>query len=275
MYEDWGSTRVPRVTRRPSPVFLAIVAVFVASGVLLWLEVGAVRLLVLLFVLAGWVVSLCLHEFAHAYTGFRAGDHGVEARGYLTLDPRRYTHPFLSIVIPLIFVLIGGFGLPGGAVWIDHAAIRNRVKETMISLAGPLTNVAFLLVALIPFWAGAGRGQGFFYVRPGSVTGGHLDFWGALAFLAFLQLIAGVLNLLPIPGLDGGNALQPWLNYEWRKAYATMAPYGLVVILLLLWSPTVNRVFFDTVYHVGNAIGLPTDLVSLGQLQFPSLRTGF
>lgn len=253
-----GVVRLPREARRPSPIFLGVVALFVLTGALLWVANGGIGLLVLLFVLSGWVVSLCLHEFAHAYTGYRAGDTSVAARGYLTLDPRRYAHPVLSIVVPLIFVLLGGFGLPGGAVWIDHAAIRNRVRDTLISLAGPAANLLFLLVLLLPFWAGA---AGY----------AHAPFWGALAFLAFLQLTATVLNLVPLPGLDGGNALQPWLNYEWRRGYAMMAPYGLIAIFVLLMTGTINRAFFMAVYRIGDLLGLPAFFLATGQAEFPSL----
>ena len=55
-------------------------------------------------VIFGWLVSLCLHEFGHAYTAWRFGDHDVEVRGYLTLNPLKYAHPGLSLVLPLLFI---------------------------------------------------------------------------------------------------------------------------------------------------------------------------
>ena len=61
----------------------------------------------LLFVVAGWLVSLSLHEYAHALVAYRAGDRGVAERGYLTLNPLKYTHPVLSIVLPVVFLLLG------------------------------------------------------------------------------------------------------------------------------------------------------------------------
>ena len=56
---------------------------------------------VFVFVIAGWVVSLCLHEFGHAFTAWKFGDRDIALRGYLDLDPRRYSHPVLSIVLPI------------------------------------------------------------------------------------------------------------------------------------------------------------------------------
>ncbi|MGH3655515.1 MAG: site-2 protease family protein, partial [Micromonosporaceae bacterium] len=124
--------------RRPSPIFLGILAVFVGSGLLLWYEIGPPGLAAFGFVLGGWLVSLCLHEYAHAATAYHSGDHSVVEKGYLTLNPLKYSHVLLSIVLPLVFVLLGGIGLPGGAVYINPHALRNRVRESLVSAAGPL-----------------------------------------------------------------------------------------------------------------------------------------
>ncbi len=88
---------------RPSPLFLAFVALTAVGGALAWSETGFGSRFgdfgVLLFVLGGWIVSVCFHEFAHAYAAYRAGDRSVEAAGYLTLNPFKYAHPVLSILL--------------------------------------------------------------------------------------------------------------------------------------------------------------------------------
>src|SRR6185312_3540011 len=97
-------------------------ALTAVGGVLAWFSAGVVGPLayvgVFIFVVAGWVVTLCLHEFGHAYSAWRFGDHDVPVRGYLTLNPFKYSNPLLSIVIPVVIIAIGGIGLPGGAVWV-------------------------------------------------------------------------------------------------------------------------------------------------------------
>ncbi|MEL7209419.1 MAG: site-2 protease family protein, partial [Actinomycetota bacterium] len=118
---------------RPSPLFLALVAGFAASGWILWNR--AEDWAVFVFVLVGWVVSLCLHEFAHAVTAFVGGDRSVADKGYLTLDPRHYAEPGLSLVLPILFVLLGGIGLPGGAVWINRAAERSPPTKAVTAWA--------------------------------------------------------------------------------------------------------------------------------------------
>jgi Zn-dependent protease len=154
-------------------------------------------------------------------------------------------------VLPVVVVLLGGIGLPGGAVWIEHGHIRGRWRHTLISLAGPLTNVLFTLLLVVPF-----------AFDPD--IGAHLEFWAGVSLLAFLQLTASVLNLLPVPGLDGGNIVQPWLSPQWKRGYALMAPYGFVLLFALLLHPVLNRWFFDAVFFVGDGIGLNQGLYALG-----------
>jgi Zn-dependent protease len=236
---------------RPSAVFLGLLAVWVAGGVLAWLEIGSATVDLLLFVLAGWVVSLSLHEYSHALFAYHSGDRSVANRGYLTLNPLKYTHPLLSIVLPLVFLLLGGIGLPGGAVWVNNGSLRGRRAVSLVSLVGPGANVVFLVLLALPF-----------ILRLD--TNAHPTFYTCVAFLAFLQLTAAVLNLIPLPGLDGGNAVRPWLNGDWAKIFDTVAPFGLLILFGLIFEPHLNAVFFSVVYLLSDAIGVPRDLVNQG-----------
>ena len=124
---------------RPSPIFLASWRSRRSAGC--WRGwPPTVRPLayvgVFVFVIAGWLVSLCLHEFAHAFTAWRFGDRDVEVRGYLTLNPLKYSHPLLSLGLPVLFIALGGIGLPGGAVYVRTSFMTKRQK-TLVSLAGP------------------------------------------------------------------------------------------------------------------------------------------
>jgi Zn-dependent protease len=250
---------VRRAQFRPSPIFLGLTALLVVSGWLAWKEIGSPRLNVFLFVVAGWLVSLCLHEYAHAVVAYHGGDHMVAERGYLTLNPAKYTHPFLSFVIPLAFVLLGGIGLPGGAVWVDRHAIRSRGWDSFISFAGPATNLLFTIVLVLPFAAGVDADA-------------HPTFWAGVAFLAFLQLTAAVLNFVPIPGVDGGNLIEPWLSPQWQRGFQQVAPYGMLLLIVLLWTPRINGLFFGFVHFLGGLIGLPVELRDYGYFLFPHLN---
>ena len=222
-----------RSDRRISPVFLGIVAVMAITGWATWTgfpEQPGVA--VFLFVTAAWVVSLCLHEYAHARTALHGGDITIGAKGYLSLNPLAYTHALLSIVLPVLFVIMGGIGLPGGAVFIERSRIQGRWKHSLISAAGPLTNVLFAVVCTAPFWLDA-------------LDGVPAEFQFALAFLALLQVTAAILNFLPVPGLDGYGVIEPWLSYRIRRQVEPFAPFGLLAVFAVLWIPEVNGVFFD------------------------------
>jgi Zn-dependent protease len=249
---------VRRAQFRPSPIFLGLAALFIVSGWLAWAGIGSDTINVLLFVVAGWLVSLCLHEYAHAITAFKGGDRMVADRGYLTLNPLKYTHPFLSFVIPLAFLLLGGIGLPGGAVWVDRHAIRSRGWDSAVSFAGPATNLLFAVGLTIPFAAGVD-------------TRAHPVFWGAVAFLAFLQLMATVLNFVPIPGVDGGNMIEPFLSPQWQRGFRHVAPYGMLLLIALLWTPNIGRYFFLLVYWLADLMGLSFESLQVGQYLFPHL----
>ncbi|MFD8016073.1 site-2 protease family protein [Streptomyces sp. NPDC058955] len=239
-----SSAAVRRQERRISPVFLAVSAVMAVTGWAVWTDFAALPgVAVFLFVTSAWIVSLCLHEYAHARTALHSGDITVGAKGYLTLNPFAYTHAVLSVILPVLFVIMGGIGLPGGAVFIEQGRIRGRWKHSLVSAAGPLANVLFAVVCTAPFWLGA-------------LDGVPAAFRYALAFLAFLQVTAALLNLLPVPGLDGYGIVEPWLSYGVKRRIAPYAPYGFFVVIGLLFVPAVNAAFFDTVDALMRSLGV-------------------
>ncbi|HEY5833100.1 site-2 protease family protein [Streptomyces sp.] len=242
--------------RRVSPIFLGIAAVMAVSGWAVWHQFAANRgFAVFLFVVSGWVVSLCLHEYAHARTALHSGDISIGAKGYLTLNPLKYTHALLSVVLPVLFVIMGGIGLPGGAVFIERGRIRGRWRHSLISAAGPLTNVLFAAVLMLPFALGAADEW-------------PLEFLAALAFLALLQVSAAILNLLPIPGLDGYGIVEPWLSYGIRRQVEPMAQFGLLAVFGLLWIPSVGMAFFDFIDTVMGWFQVPAGAADAGYRLF-------
>src|ERR1700712_6048479 len=125
-------------------VFPALVAIVVVTGYAAANSTLGVWIFVV--VMAGWVIPLCLHEFAHAVTALAGGDTSVRARGYLTLNPFRYVNAAYSIVIPVVVLAIGGIPLPGGSVLIESHRLRSRVWSSLVSVAGPLTNLILGIV---------------------------------------------------------------------------------------------------------------------------------
>jgi len=207
-----------------------------------------------LVVLIGWIFSLCLHEFSHAMVAYLGGDTSVREKGYLTFNPLKYTHPVYSLLLPILFLVMGGIGLPGGAVYIETWRLRGKGWESAVSLAGPLSNLilAILLAVILKF-------------APPSASG----IWPGLGFLALLQISAVVLNLLPVPPFDGYGALAPFLNYELRVKIARAGTFITLGVFVILWNVAfVNDAFWSEVFWLGNLLHLPFDLVLQGFAQF-------
>jgi Zn-dependent protease len=243
-----------------SPVFAIPVGAMIIGGAGLWsgASPGLTSPLSILLVVGGWVTSLCIHEFGHAFIAYLGGDRSVASAGYLSLNPLKYTHPLLSIALPIVFLLIGGIGLPGGAVYLNERAIRNDRWRSFASAAGPLGN---LLFAALTGWP--------FLVFHGAPPFGDGRFWAALAFLVFLQITAVVLNLIPIPPFDGFGIIAPWLSIELRILANRLGMLPLFVLFFLLWQGgPVSSVFWNVVYGVTNVLNVPQYLVYLGQHQF-------
>lgn len=246
-------------------MFLAILAIAIGGGILIVFGDPfpslnpdvAVNAGTFLMVLAGWGVSLCLHEFGHAYVAYRGGDREVYFKGYLTLDPRKYTDPIFSLVLPLLILAIGGIPLPGGAVFINHYSLRNKRVESMVSLAGPFFNLLLGILLMI------------------SVAVFNPTFWlaAALSYLGMLQIIAFVLNILPIPGLDGWGAIEPWLSPEAQRFGAKARPWApLILFACLIGLPAFRDAFFTVADNVYELVGGDAGLSQFGGFAFQFWR---
>lgn len=201
-----------------------------------------------------WIFSVCLHEFAHAYVAYTGGDLSVRDKGYLTLNPLKYLDPVTSLVLPVVFLLLGGIGLPGAAVYIDRSKLRSAARESAVSLAGPVMNLALLvLLALILNHSPLGASV----------------YAPALAFLGLLQASAVILNMLPIPGFDGYGALSPHLSGELRERYERYGQHAMwVLFLLLFFVPPFARVFWSTVRLLAEGCGISMAQAWVGYDQF-------
>ena len=245
-----------------SPVFIGLVAITAAAGALLWFGIAPslTGALTILFVTAGWITSVCVHEFGHAFVAYLGGDRSVRASGYLDLNPLRYTNVLLSLVMPVLFLLLGGIGLPGGAVYIDRGALRSRAWDSAVSIAGPFGTLACGVIVASPFLVPGNHGW---------LTQTNAGFFGALAFLAFIEVIALVLNLLPVPGLDGYGIIRPWLPYTLQGLANQYGQLGILAVFGVLWFVApVSHAFFQAVLQITNSVGISPLLIGFGQSNF-------
>ena len=241
----------------PSPTFLVLIAAFLFCAVWMLYRPDQARFVVFPLVLTGFLIALCLHEFGHAIIAYLCGDWSVREKGYLTLDPLRYTDAAYSILFPILIMVIGGIGLPGGAVYIDTRRLRRRLYAALVSAGGPFVTALILglLVVALP------------------ATAIHPILYAAISFLALLELTALLFNIIPCPGLDGWGIVEPFFPERVRQVGRRMAPIGpLIVIVALIAIPEVNNTFWDTIYTACGRIGVDPRVASIGFTLFQFWR---
>ena len=168
-------------------------------------------------------LGITVHEFMHAWTAHRFGDDTGRLMGRMSVDPRAHLDLFGSLLIVLI-----GFGY-GKPVPVNESRLTNgRLGIALVSLAGPLTNVALAAIAAIPLRSGAGD----------ALTGAVGDAYEqVLVGIVVFNCLLGVFNLLPIPPLDGSKVvyglLPPQQAWAWRS-YEQYGPFILLAVLFLL-----------------------------------------
>jgi Zn-dependent protease len=236
------SQPLPRASGNP---ILLILAGWLATALALTVWPAWAGPLTFVFVALGWIMAVGVHEFSHAFVAYRAGDHTVAEKGYLSFDPRRYADLQTTIVFPLLALALGGIGFPGGAVYLREDLMRGRAWRSAASLAGPLGTlvVLFALAAILALW--------------GNPPPGQQALADAIAFLAFLQATAVVLNLLPVPGFDGFGVIRPFLPQAVRVFIRPIEPLApLALLAALFFIPEVSQLFFAAAFTLTYLVGL-------------------
>lgn len=173
---------------------------------------------VLVGILVALVVGITFHEFSHALLADQLGDHRPRALGRVSLNPLRHLDP-----LGALFFLIAGFGW-GKPVPVNAYALRpGRVGLTMVALAGPLANfvVAAAVAVLFRILQLAGLMDATFLRE-------------VVALVVYFNVALGLLNLIPIPPLDGYNVVLPLLPPRQAFVVQRYAQYGFIALLLLL-----------------------------------------
>lgn len=219
--------------------------------------------LVAVFICLGWILSLCLHEFGHAIVAYWGGDTSVKDKGYLTLNPLKYTEPSLSLMMPLFFLLIGGIALPGGAVYINQSRLRDRKWKSAVSAAGPIANLILAYLLSLPFQFGW---DSLAVEDPNSVI---IALITALAYIISLNIYVVLINLLPIPGLDGYGIIEPWLPQPIQQQINKVAKYGIWILIGLLWfARPFNQFLWNFTNTIGDYLNLPENLTVIASSIF-------
>ncbi|GAA1458963.1 site-2 protease family protein [Nocardiopsis exhalans] len=251
----------------PSPIFVLLLGLAGFAGWLSWRAVeldwaeegtAVTPLIPPLLILIGWIVSVAVHEFAHALTAYLAGDRSLRGSAYLRLNPFAYREAFGGLVLPVVYLGLGGFGLNGPPTYVDWERIPSRGRRIAVALAGPLASLLMAAVLAVTVTLLVPPGQD-------SVN------WAiaAMAFLVFANLTSAIVNLLPLPGLDGYHVLAAFRGAEWTAFTKANGLFCSIAVFAMLWLPVVRDLFESAVYSLSELL-LPNDnatgMMFLGKL---------
>lgn len=189
-------------------------------------DLTTVQLLVVL--LPPLLLAITLHEVAHGWMALRCGDTTARDQGRLSLNPLRHIDPIGTVLIPGVLAVLGGF-IFGWAkpVPVNFRRLRHPKRDmALVALAGPGSN---LLMAI--GW-GLVMLLGYHLLASASWAGEPLLRMGLVGI--DVNLMLGVLNLIPIPPLDGSRVLAGMLPDRFGQMMARIEPYGLIILVVLL-----------------------------------------
>lgn len=215
--------------------------------------------------IAAWALpvlfAITLHEVAHGWAARVLGDPTALMLGRLTLNPLKHIDPIGTVLLPGLLLYVGGFvfgwARPVPVTWENLRHPRRDVA--LVAAAGPAAN---LIMALA--WAIASR-LGVMVIEPLPWLGLPLVYMGVAGI--FINLILLLLNLLPVPPLDGGRILGALLPRRLAARYSRIEPYGLVVLLVLLafgvlgWL--LSPLLFGATLGIAELGGLPREFTRL------------
>lgn len=189
---------------------------------------------IFLSILIAFVISIAIHEFAHAYVATLLGDPTPREQGRVTLNPIAHLDPIGFLF--LIFVALTGFGLGWGKpVQFNPYRMRwGKHGVALVAAAGPISNVILALVLAVPQRIFA---AGFANLPPNAQT--------FVNTLITLNLALAAFNLIPLPPLDGLKILTGILPDFWYPILAPLDRYGFLLLFLIIFFAPLQPILFN------------------------------
>ena len=192
--------------------------------------------------------AITLHEAAHGYVARHFGDMTADQAGRISLNPLRHIDPFGTIILPLLTLWMGGI-LFGWAkpVPVNFAALRHPKQDMLwVAIAGPASNLVMALGWALLYKMGLMFPENYF---ADPMLG--MAMWGIK-----INVVLMVLNLLPLPPLDGGRVAVSLLPHRQAFQLAKIEPYGMFILIFLAITPVLSLI-------LSPIIGLVFKLLSL------------
>ena len=198
------------------------------------------------------IFAITLHEAAHGYVARHFGDPTAYMLGRVTLNPLKHIDPVGTILVPLIALMLGGvlFGW-AKAVPVNFSQLKNPKRDMLwVAAAGPAANL-FMIVC----WAIVAR---FAAEIPDNTFAVPMSMMGQAGMV--INAVLMVLNLVPLPPLDGGRIAVSLLPMPWAGYLARIEPYGFMILIALLVTGVLNVIigpFINiTLRQISNLFGV-------------------
>lgn len=193
------------------------------------------------------VFAITVHEAAHGYIANKLGDNTAKMMGRVTLNPIKHIDPVGTILLPMIMLYLGGF-IFGWAkpVPINWQNLKNPKRDAaFVAIAGPLSNLIMIFI-----WALIAK---LILVISGNTllnNPGFIDvktiLYAAAQFGIMINCALMILNLIPIPPLDGSRVVSSFLPNRISNYYNSIEPYGIWILLVLFFVGFVQRILLPT-----------------------------
>ncbi|MFM2407650.1 MAG: hypothetical protein RL358_392 [Pseudomonadota bacterium] len=189
--------------------------------------------------------AITLHEAAHGYVARHFGDMTAYQQGRISLNPIRHIDPIGTVVLPLLTLALGGI-LFGWAkpVPVNFGALRNPKKDMLwVALAGPASNL-FMAMGWAIFYKVA-------LLNPDSYFAEPLLQMASIGIK--INVVLMVLNLLPLPPLDGGRVAISLLPRPQAYQLAKLEPYGIFILIFMAITPVLSWILaplVNVVYQI-------------------------
>lgn len=200
------------------------------------------------------ILAITLHEAAHGYAAKHFGDNTAELEGRISLNPMRHVDPMGTVVVPLTMFIVSKLTLGAGFLfgWAKPVPVDfeklNRPKRDMlwVAVAGPAANLFMALCWALVIKLGLAIPESSF-AKPMILMG--------IAGIK-INILLMVLNLLPLPPLDGGRMMVSILPRRLAYYFSLIEPYGFMVLVVLLFSGVLGAVIWPIMAEINKIIVL-------------------
>lgn len=186
--------------------------------------------------------AVTLHEVAHGWVASRLGDKTAQKLGRLTINPLKHMDPIGTVILPILCLSVGnmlfGWAKP---VPVDWRNLKNPQKDTaLVAIAGPISNFLMCII-----WALVTK-LGFMLVKAGFSQAVFFIYMGYAGIQ--INIVLMILNIIPIPPLDGSRVLSSFLPIKLARAYNSIEPYGMLILMVLMFS-NILSIFLTPACH--------------------------